>query len=151
MELSSLLNSNQIFLQLKSAEKEQFLENFISMLSTQEKTLNQSIIKDLIIKRENLCSTALDNHVAIPHAKIPGIDKTYISLATCPEGIEFGSIDGKKTKILILILHPEEIGNRHLEILKSVSVLFTKENVINEILNFDNSQNLIEYIKHNEQ
>ena len=151
MQLNTLLNSKLIFLGVDSLRKKEFLENFISMVTDQEKTLNHSIIKDLILKREDLCSTALDNHVAIPHAKIPGIDKTYISLITCPKGLDFGSIDGKKTKILILILHPEEIGNKHLEILKSVSNIFTKENIIDEILNVHNSQELINFIKKNEQ
>ena len=65
-------------------------------------------------------------------------------------GIDFGSIDGLKTKILVLILHPEEIGNRHLEILKSVSSLFTKKNVINQMLHIKNPEDMINFIKANE-
>lgn len=150
MKLNEILSPNLIFLKAETSDKTSFIKNLVSLVSNNEKGLNESIIKDLIIKREALCSTALDNHIAIPHAKIPGIDKTYISLATCLDGVEFGSIDGKKTKIFILILHPEEVGNRHLEILKSVSNIFTKEHIINEVLNIDNSEDMINFIKKNE-
>ena len=108
MKLSELLDSQLIFTELESLEKERFLREIISRISDVQSSIKESTVIDLILKREKLCSTALDNFIAIPHAKIPGIDKTYISLCISNNGIDFGSIDGLKTKILILILHPEE-------------------------------------------
>jgi mannitol/fructose-specific phosphotransferase system IIA component (Ntr-type) len=150
MKLSELLDSQLIFTELESLEKERFLREIISRISDVQSSIKESTVIDLILKREKLCSTALDNFIAIPHAKIPGINKTYISLCISNNGIDFGSIDGLKTKILILILHPEEIGNRHLEILKSVSSLFIKKNVINQMLNIKNPEDIINFIKANE-
>ena len=150
MKLSELLDSQLIFTELESLEKERFLREIISRISDVQSSIKESTVIDLILKREKLCSTALDNFIAIPHAKIPGIDKTYISLCISNNGIDFGSIDGLKTKILILILNPEETGNHHLEILKSVSSLFTKKNVINQMLNIKNPEDIINFIKANE-
>ena len=150
MKLSELLDSQLIFTELESLEKELFLRKIISRISDVQSSIKESTVIDLILKREKLCSTALDNFIAIPHAKIPGIDKTYISLCISNNGIDFGSIDGLKTKILILILNPEETGNHHLEILKSVSSLFTKKNVINQMLNIKNPEDIINFIKDNE-
>ena len=104
MKLSELLDSQLIFTELESLEKERFLREIISRISDVQSSIKESTVIDLILKREKLCSTALDNFIAIPHAKIPGIDKTYISLCISNNGIDFGSIDGLKTKILILIL-----------------------------------------------
>jgi len=150
MKLSELLDSQLIFTELESLEKERFLREIISRISDVHSSIKESTVIDLILKREKLCSTGLDNFIAIPHAKIPGIDKTYISLCISNNGIDFGSIDGLKTKILILILNPEETGNHHLEILKSVSSLFTKKNVINQMLNIKNPEDIINFIKANE-
>ena len=69
-----------------------------------ENSLNFELISSLIKKRENLCSTALDNHIAIPHAKVPGINKIYASLSIHRKGMSFGSIDNKDTNIFILLL-----------------------------------------------
>ena len=150
MKLSELLDSQLIFTELESLEKELFLRKIISRISDVQSSINESTVIDLILKREKRCSTGLDNFIAIPHARIPGIDKTYISLCISNNGIDFGSIDGLKTKILILILNPEETGNHHLEILKSVSSLFTKKNVINQMLNIKNPEDIINFIKANE-
>jgi len=150
MKLSELMDQELIFFNLPSLEKAEFLKKLISLIVERKSHLNESIVSELILKREELCSTALDNHIAIPHAKIPGIDKTYLSLGICDSGIAFESIDGLNTKIFIMILHPEETGNHHLEILKLVSNLFIKKDIIAEFLAIKDSKDIIKYIKNNE-
>ena len=76
MKLSNLLNSELIFLDIDHQNKDSAIESIIDKLCETDKTLNNSTIVDLIQKREKLCSTALDNYVAIPHTKIPGISRT---------------------------------------------------------------------------
>ena len=49
-----------------------------------------------------------------------------------------------------MILHPEETGNHHLEILKLVSNLFIKKDIIAEFLVIKDSKDIIKYIKNNE-
>ena len=150
MKLSELMDQELIFFNLPSLEKADFLKKLISLIVERKSHLNESIVSELILKREELCSTALDNYIAIPHAKIPGIDKTYLSLGICNSGIAFESIDGLKTKIFIIILHPEETGNHHLEILKLVSNLFIKKDIIADFLAIKDSKDIIKYIKNNE-
>ena len=150
MKLSELIDQELIFFNLPSLEKVDFLKKLISLIVEKKSHLNESIVSELIIKREELCSTALDNYIAIPHAKIPGIDKTYLSLGICDSGIAFESIDSLNTKIFIMILHPEETGNHHLEILKLVSNLFIKKDIVAEFLSIKDSEEIIKYIKDNE-
>ena len=87
MKLSELIDQELIFFNLPSLEKVDFLKKLISLIVEKKSHLNESIVSELIIKREELCSTALDNYIAIPHAKIPGIDKTYLSIGICDSGI----------------------------------------------------------------
>ena len=45
----------------------------------------------------------------------------------------FGSIDNKDTNIFVLLLHPENNGNEHLDVLRNIANLFSKKEVISEI------------------
>jgi PTS system nitrogen regulatory IIA component len=112
-----------------------------------ENVLNFELTSALIKKREDLCSTALDNHIAIPHAKVPGINKIYASLSIHKEGIMFESIDNKDTNIFILLLHPENNGNEHLKVLRNIANLFSKKKVISEILEETESFEIYNIIK----
>ena len=150
MKLSDLINPDLIFLNLNKNNKEALLLSLISNLCLTNSSLKNSTISQLILDREKLCSTALDNCVAIPHARIPGISKNYACIGICAEGIDFGSIDELKTKIFILIVQPEGTGNFHLEILKSVANIFRKKNLVDEILSNGNKHEIYQLIKSNE-
>ena len=150
MKLSDLINPNLIFFDLNNNNKEALLLSLVANLCLTDTSLKNSTIGQLILDREKLCSTALDNSVAIPHARIPGISKTYACIGICNEGIDFGSIDQLQSRIFILILQPEHSGNFHLEILKSVANIFGKKNLVNEILNNGNKHEICELIKSNE-
>jgi PTS system nitrogen regulatory IIA component len=150
MKLSDLINPDLIFLDLNTSNKEALLSSLINNLCLTDNSLKNSTISQLILNREKLCSTALDNYVAIPHARVPGIPKTYACIGICEEGIDFGSIDEFKTKIFVLILQPEHTGNFHLEILKSVANMFRKKNLVNAMLNNRNKHEIYQLIKSNE-
>ena len=73
MKLSNLLTSKMIFNNLKSTKKEDFIKSLIDKVCLVDTSLKKPILNELISKREELCSTALDNHIAVPHARIPGL------------------------------------------------------------------------------
>ena len=150
MKLSNLLTSKMIFNNLKSTKKEDFIKSLIDKVCLVDISLKKPILNELISKREELCSTALDNHIAVPHARIPGLDKSSAWIGVCSDGVDFGSIDELKTKVFILILQNDEDGNHHLEILKSIAKLFSKKIIVDKIANQENPQKILEIIKENE-
>ncbi|MBT3446238.1 PTS sugar transporter subunit IIA [bacterium] len=150
MKLSNLLTSKMIFNNLKSTKKEDFIKSLIDKVCLVDTSLKKPILNELISKREELCSTALDNHIAVPHARIPGLDKSSAWIGVCSDGVDFGSIDELKTKVFILILQNDQDGNHHLEILKSIAKLFSKKIIVDKIANQENPQKILEIIKENE-
>lgn len=150
MKLSNILTSKMIFNNLKSTKKEDFIKSLIDKVCLVDTSLKKPILNELISKREELCSTALDNHIAVPHARIPGLDKSSAWIGVCSDGVDFGSIDELKTKVFILILQNDQDGNHHLEILKSIAKLFSKKIIVDKIANQENPQKILEIIKENE-
>ena len=150
MKLSNILTSKMIFNNLKSTKKEDFIKSLIDKVGLVDTSLKKPILNELISKREELCSTALDNHIAVPHARIPGLDKSSAWIGVCSDGVDFGSIDELKTKVFILILQNDQDGNHHLEILKSIAKLFSKKIIVDKIANQENPQKILEIIKENE-
>ena len=150
MKLSNLLTSRMIFSNLKRTNKEDFISSLIDKVCLVDASLKKPMLNELISKREELCSTALDNHIAVPHARIPGLDKSSAWIGVCSDGVDFGSIDGLRTKIFILILQNDQDGNHHLEILKSIANLFSKKVIVGDIANEKNPQKILEIIKENE-
>jgi len=81
-----------------------------------------------LIERENLASTGVGQHVAIPHVKLAGLQEAIFSLSLHPEGIEWAALDGQPVTILFTVLRPEKASARynpekHLDMMRWISHL----------------------------
>ena len=72
-------------------------------------------------KREELGSTGYGHGIAIPHCRLPGVDDFVVGLVTVPSVVEFDSMDGEKTNLLVFIVAPESEANEHVRLLSIVS------------------------------
>src|SRR5499427_1158388 len=73
--------------------------------------------------RERLNSTALGEGVAIPHGKLPGLQRVVAAFGRSPAGIDFQSLDGKPTHLFFLLVAPEDSAGAHLKALARISRL----------------------------
>ena len=68
-------------------------------------------------RREQAVSTAIGQGVALPHARVSGIDQPILLLARTRQPIVFGAPDGGPVSILLAIVVPEHANDDHLQIL----------------------------------
>lgn len=73
--------------------------------------------------RESLGSTGIGEGAAIPHGKVPGLDRLVTVFARSRAGVQFQSLDGKPAHLFFLILAPENSAGLHLKALARVSRL----------------------------
>ena len=71
-------------------------------------------------------------------------------MAICKNGINFGSIDGQKTKIIIMLLHPESDTKNHLLVLKNIANLFSIKELISKVIDSNDSFDIFNIIKNYE-
>jgi PTS system nitrogen regulatory IIA component len=83
-----------------------------------------------LIKREELGSTGIGRGVAIPHARLPDLQRPYGLLAKLRHPIEFEAIDGQAVDIVFVLLLPAAVESGQLEALALVArVLRPPENL----------------------
>jgi PTS system nitrogen regulatory IIA component len=86
-------------------------------------TLSPARLTAILMDREGLGSTGIGEGVAIPHGKIPGIDRLVAVFGRSRGGVQFASLDGKPTRLFFLILAPENSAGMHLKALARISRL----------------------------
>jgi PTS system nitrogen regulatory IIA component len=74
-----------------------------------------------ILKREDLGSTGTGGGVAIPHARIQGLNRSFGILARLNKPIDFEAIDGRPVDLLFLLLLPANPAGEELKALASVA------------------------------
>lgn len=74
--------------------------------------------------RERIGSTGLGQGVAIPHARMKGLDRALAAFVRTRVPIAFGAPDGKPVSDFLVLLVPSHATDVHLQILADVAARF---------------------------
>ena len=122
-DLSSLLSEGVILGSVASESRKQVLGALASAIGDKVGIDGRDIF-DAVIERENLGSTSVGEGVAIPHARIPSLDKPVGAFVRLDEGVDFDAIDGRPCDLIFMLLAPHAAGADHLRALAQVSRTF---------------------------
>jgi PTS system nitrogen regulatory IIA component len=146
MKLDGLLKKNLIYLG-NEKNKRDILERLMRIIDTEELIHNIDVLRKAIFYREELMSTGIGLGVAVPHARIKGIDHFIISIGINKEGIkDYDSIDGLPVKIVIMIISPEKQHREYLKLLAQIVDIIKKPLVIDELLSVSNAEEVIKIL-----
>ncbi len=120
------LQKDHIILNIKGNTKEDIIQELLGVIIEDYPSLDFTYAFNELMKREAEMSTGLTDGIAIPHAKIDGIDRIICAFGIHREGIDFKSLDGKPSKFFFLILSPTSGSNR-LELLSQIARTMNEE------------------------
>ena len=120
------LTEDSIILDCDSKSQKNALEIISNKMSKLTST-NKDEIFEKLYEREKLGTTAFGNGIAIPHARIEGIDDAKIIILKLDQAIDFNSIDNIKVDIIISLLVPKDSNDVHIKLLSSIAALLDKE------------------------
>lgn len=80
-------------------------------------------IADALAAREKLGSTAFGGGVAIPHARLPGLDRIVAGTVRLAQRVDFGAVDDAPVDLLFVLLSPPNAGGDHLKALARIARL----------------------------
>src|SRR3546814_2483422 len=79
------------------------------------------MVAEALLEREKLGSTGFGGGVAIPHAKIPGLQKMCGVVVLLDPAVPFDAVDETPVDIVFALLSPIDSGAEHLKTLARVS------------------------------
>ena len=123
MTLLETLDKDLIKVPLSSAEGNSVIDELVGLYAAKYglSDSQSAAIADKVKAREALGSTAMENGIAIPHAKIEGLDKVSVVIGISRLPVAFGAPDGKGTNVFFLVLAPPENPSEHIQILASIA------------------------------
>jgi len=124
MKIMDILVREAVILDLSSSSKDDVLGEMAQALAAAEPSIDAERLLEVLRERESLQSTGIGEGVAIPHGKLPGLDRLLASFARRREGVDFASIDGQPTRLFFLLVVPEHSGGQHLKALARISRFF---------------------------
>ncbi len=146
MRLLDILSEERVTTRLVAAKKDDALLAVARLFAGADPSLSVETVCEVLRERERLASTGVGSGVAIPHGRIPSIDKLRAAMAVAPEGIPFDAIDGAPVKIIVAVLAPSHHTGDHLRVLARVSRLLRSAEVRQQLTEADSSHEAFEII-----
>jgi PTS system nitrogen regulatory IIA component len=102
--------SEAVLPKLEAATKQEAIEAMVASLAGRNviPEAEQASITAAALRREELGSTGVGRGAAIPHAKHPSVPGVVATLAYCPQGLAYDSLDGKPVYLICLLLSPPD-------------------------------------------
>ena len=125
-EITNFLTEESIIMDCDSKSQKNTLEVISNKLAELTSTNKDEIFQKLY-ERAKLGTTAFGNGIAIPHARIEGIQNAKIIILKLTEAIDFNSIDGNKVDIIMSLFVPNDNNKMHVELLSSIASLLDNQ------------------------
>ncbi|MBE9537341.1 MAG: PTS sugar transporter subunit IIA [Proteobacteria bacterium] len=123
MNILDILSEESILPDIKSANKKEVVEELAAIAASQNDNLELELLVEKLMEREKLGSTGVGDGVAIPHAKVSGMEALVAVFGRSIDGVDFDSMDGKKAHLFFLLVAPDSSTGSHLKALARISRL----------------------------
>ncbi len=121
-----VLNQERIRLGVNESTKKRTLEIIAELCAP--KNIQGECLQALV-EREKLGSTALGHGVALPHARVVGLDRPIGCFLQLKKPIFFEGPNEQPVDLIFGLLVPEAENDAHLKILSDVATVFTQSDV----------------------
>ena len=132
MLLTDLVAPNAIIPALRVNGKKQLLQE-LAAKAAELCGQGERTILETLQQRERLGSTGVGDGVAIPHGKLPKLEKLFGLFARLERPIDFEAMDGQPVDLVFLLLAPEGAGADHLKALARIARLLRDQDVAKKL------------------
>ena len=141
MTITDLVAPEAILPALKVISKKQALQE-LAAKAAELTGQNERSVFEVLLQREKLGTTAVGYGVAIPHGKLPKLEKLFGLFARLERPIDFEAMDGQPVDLVFLLLAPEGAGADHLKALARVSRLLRDAGTCDKLRGADTADGL---------
>lgn len=120
MDIGALLSAEGIVLRSGLTSKRQVLQAMAEAAGAAY-GLDVARVQSGLMEREALGSTALGSGVAVPHARIPGLDRVCAVFLKLDAPVAFGALDDRPVDLLLGLFADPSDGAGHLRALATAS------------------------------
>jgi nitrogen PTS system EIIA component len=123
MHLTEILRPDMVWPELTARTKVEVIQELAQHIARCDGSLEAHRVEEILLERERLGSTGIQDGIAIPHGKVEGLSGILIACGRSPQGIDFDAHDGKPTTLFFVLLAPEFAAGQHLKALARLSRL----------------------------
>jgi len=142
------INARNIIGTFRKESRDDVIRELCELAANQEDMPDADSMYTAVIKRENEMGTAIEEGIAVPHARLPDLKRPYIFMGRSHDGIDWDSPDGKPTRLVFLILTPKDDYDSQLQILGLIANTMSDYQIRESFVKAADANDLWDIIQH---
>jgi mannitol/fructose-specific phosphotransferase system IIA component (Ntr-type) len=147
MALIDLIVPEVVKTPMVSQDKADALRELVQVLKDAGKIDDFEAVLRAVCEREDKQSTGLEEGIAVPHGKTDAVPSLRVAVGISPQGIEFGSLDGKPTHLFFLLVASPAQAGPHVEALAEVARLSRSKAFCRALFSAQTPKEVLDLIK----
>lgn len=119
MDIGDLLADDAVVLRGASSKRQAL--HLVADVAAEALGLTTERVLEALLEREALGSTGLGSGVAVPHARVPGLNRVTGVFVRLDAPVAYGSVDDRPVDLMFALFAPPAAGAEHLRALAAVS------------------------------
>jgi len=141
----NFLAEGNIVCNIQAKDSHELIEKLSGRLCKTTPGLDKKEMVEAVIARENIVPTVIAPGLAVPHARMAGVDRMLVAFATSSEGIDFNAPGMPLVKIAVLILTPKDDPGLHLQVLSALAKDFQDPENIERVARLEDATAILDY------
>ncbi|MDD4953862.1 MAG: cation:proton antiporter [Candidatus Omnitrophica bacterium] len=121
ISILELFSKSHTISDLKAPDRDGAIQELCVLASEMQTTPNVDMLYKVVLEREKMMGTAIEEGIALPHARLDSLVRPVIIFGRSVSGIDWDSPDGKLAHLIFLILTPKAEDNAQVQILRIIS------------------------------
>jgi len=151
LRLGDVLSPQRIHMGLKATHDMEAIAEIVRRTPPSELPAPAPAIIEAVQARERSLSTFLGHALAVPHARLAGLQTAVVFAARCPAGVRFGGEASQRAEFMFLLLTPNHIPRMQIKLLARIAALRESTYVWERILSADTPADLLEAIRSSDE
>jgi PTS system nitrogen regulatory IIA component len=145
MDIREFLSPNNAIADVRVSDKMALLKELCGRAAA-ALNLETSVLLTAMLKREELGSTGVGGGIAIPHARIQGVQKPFGIFARLAKPLDYNAVDNRPVDLVFMLLLPSTPAGEQLNALASVARKLRDQTLVARIRKTPNSASLYQAI-----
>ena len=121
VRLSDYIQEDGIVCHIGAVSRDHVVDQLVGILHRKMGGVDHAEALAAVLERERQAPTVLAEGLALPHARLDGVTKPTLALATSIEGIDFEAVGEASVHVVVLILTPKDDPGAYLRLMASLS------------------------------
>lgn len=146
--ITPLLRPGTISSRLPARTRKSVLKELVALATEAELVYDGESLLEALNQREDLCSTAMEEGIAIPHPRRPmpyAIAEPFVAVGITSQGIGFGAPDGGLTDVFFLTCTKDD--RHHLHVLARLCRMLHSTKLAGQLRQAENAADILQIMR----